>query len=132
MSRSGRRNGGLAQPPSDPGKLRGMILDAGLQPERTELAWRRTVLALTLGGIVSLRILPPVIGAWGVAAGVGGTIAGVTLAVLAARRAAGVASSLRASRPLPPAGALLAGVALVAFLGAVVAAFAVAAIVAGR
>jgi hypothetical protein len=67
-----------------------------------------------------------------VVAGIGATVAGLTPAALAARRAAGVASALRVGRPLPPAGGLLAAVTLVAFVGAVVAASAVAVIVAGR
>lgn len=36
-------------------------LDAGLQPERTSLAWRRTALAVALGSIVSLRVLTAVL-----------------------------------------------------------------------
>jgi uncharacterized membrane protein YidH (DUF202 family) len=96
----------------------GFTLDAGLQPERTRLAWRRTVLALFVGAIVALRVLPPALEEWGVALGAGGTVAALTLAVAAARRGASVASALRAAQPLPPVGALLAAVATMVSIGA--------------
>ena len=36
------------------------LFDEGLQPERTHLAWRRTALSVTVGSLISLRILPAV------------------------------------------------------------------------
>jgi len=38
------------------------VSDPGLQPERTELAWRRSSLSLAIGSIVTLRLLPDALG----------------------------------------------------------------------
>lgn len=40
--------------------------DPGLQPERTNLAWRRTALALVVAAIVGIRAIPSILGAWAI------------------------------------------------------------------
>lgn len=61
--------------------------DPGLQPERTELAWRRTNLSIAIGSLVALRLLPEVFGSvfW-VVPGVTGLIGAGVMWVLARRR----------------------------------------------
>ena len=103
----------------------GYQLDAGLQPERTALAWQRTVLSLTLAGLVALRVLPQSLGLWGLVAGVGGTTAGFGMAVVARRRGARVEAALRAGTPVPGAGPMLALVTCMVSGGALVSILAV-------
>lgn len=56
--------------------------DAGLQPERTALAWRRTALAVAVASLAALRILPEVLGSWALipaALGAGASLVALTL-----------------------------------------------------
>jgi len=48
------------------------VFDQGLQPERTFLAWQRTVLALGVACAVAVRFTAPHFGAVAVVAGIGG------------------------------------------------------------
>lgn len=61
--------------------------DPGLQPERTELAWRRTSLALGVGSLVAMRLLPEAFGhgLW-VLCGVVGVATAAAMWVAARRR----------------------------------------------
>jgi putative membrane protein len=92
--------------------------DPGLQPERTELAWRRTLLALAAGALVSVRVLPAALGDWTIAAGLGGVVVAGLLWVLARRRHRVVDRVFRDRLPASamPGGALL--LALTAFTAA--------------
>ena len=75
--------------------------DAGLQPERTALAWRRTALSLVLGALISLRILPPVLGTWSLVLSFAGLALSLVLWVRARKRAANTTSALHEDRALP-------------------------------
>ncbi|MEQ6896302.1 DUF202 domain-containing protein [Microbacterium sp. KR10-403] len=48
-------------------------VDVGLQIERTTLAWRRTGLAIAVGSLVAMRLLPELMGglAWAIPGAVG-------------------------------------------------------------
>lgn len=63
------------------------LFDAGLQPERTELAWRRTALSLAVGSLIAMRLLPVQFGdvVW-VLAGIAGLVASGAIGILARRR----------------------------------------------
>lgn len=51
------------------------LFDAGLQPERTQLSWRRTALSIGVGSLVALRLFPELVGsAWGLVPGLLGVL----------------------------------------------------------
>lgn len=92
------------------------LFDPGLQPERTELAWRRTALAIAVGSLVAMRLLPGVFEdpLW-VIPGVLGLVLAAGLWIGARRRYAAYNTALRAENPaMIPDGGLLAGVAAAA------------------
>lgn len=81
-----------------------VLFDAGLQPERTELAWRRTALAIAVGSLVSMRVLPVLLGsAYWIIAGVIGLIAAALLWVAGRAR---YRAAYRALHPVEDASGL--------------------------
>lgn len=94
------------------------MFHAGLQSERTFLAWRRTSLSLLVGSVVSYRVLAPAIGWWSVVVGTLGLAITVVVWALARRR------SRRSARALAD-GSLLPGGGLLLFLSGTVAVAAV-------
>ncbi len=89
------------------------LFDPGLQPERTRLAWRRTLLTLAVGVLIALRVLPPVLGPWSLGVGLAGLLLTGGLWWLASRRARRVQAALLASEGPMPDGALLLGLTAV-------------------
>ncbi|MCI2238695.1 DUF202 domain-containing protein [Paenibacillus sp. TRM 82003] len=76
------------------------IFDAGLQPERTALAWRRTALSLVVAGLGAARLLLPQLGAGAVVLGLFTAATGAVVHVLASRRARRTTARLLASGDL--------------------------------
>lgn len=60
--------------------------DPGLQPERTELAWRRTLLALAAASLASVRVLAEPLGGLALAVGAAGLVHCAVLAVATRKR----------------------------------------------
>lgn len=90
------------------------VFDPGLQPERTELAWRRTLLSLAVGSLVALRLLPPVMGGWSLGLGFAGLAVTAVLWRMAHHRARQTQNALLGSAALLPGGELLVSLAVVA------------------
>jgi len=97
--------------PDAPGPHAQGPFDPGLQPERTELAWRRTALAIAIGSLVSLRVfpllLPPAFTAWGFVPGAVGLVAACALWFAARRRQLRMTAWLHSTLPgaTPPGSA---------------------------
>jgi len=96
--------------------------DVGLQPERTALAWRRTTLAIAVGALVAIRVLPELLGAWVLLPATGGLLAAFGAAVASHRRYGAhhhLLTGFDSDRIALPDGRLLAVVAAVVVLGGV-------------
>jgi uncharacterized membrane protein YidH (DUF202 family) len=83
------------------------LFDSGLQPERTDLAWRRTALALTVGALVAGRLLLSVLGLWSSVVGAAGIGAAASIWIGAVRRARRTRSMLLGSSGTLPDARLL-------------------------
>lgn len=92
---------------SPPERASSRVFDPGLQPERTELAWRRTTLSLVVGAIVALRILPAALGTWSIAAVFAGFGFTGLIWLLARHRARQTRQALLDQAALPHGGGLM-------------------------
>lgn len=100
------------------------VFDAGLQAERTSLAWRRTGLALLACSLAAGRVLWPALGFAAIALAILGAATGVAVVGLHSRRYQRVHATLTAAgttRVALPDGRSLALVAVVVVLLAVAA-----------
>jgi uncharacterized membrane protein YidH (DUF202 family) len=106
--------------------------DAGLQPERTELAWRRTALGLGVGSIVAIRLFPAWLGhpAWGLIGVVGAAIAGGIWWAARRRSARITRMLLEGLDRLPGAGTLFALCVVVVAVGTTAGSLVVASLIA--
>ena len=96
------------------------LYDPGLQPERTELAWRRTGLSIAVGSVVAMRLLPAALGSgWWILPGIVGGIFSAVLWGWSRRRYERVSFATVTARDhtIVPDGALL--LTLAVFVGLV-------------
>src|SRR5690348_11897745 len=83
------------------------MFESGLQPERTTLAWRRTVISLLVGSVVAARLLAGQLGWWAAAVGVTGLLVTGLIWALSASRGRRVTRALTEGDLLPGGGLLL-------------------------
>lgn len=95
------------------------LFDPGLQPERTELAWRRTELSIAVGSVVAMRLLPDALGSgWWILPGILGVVFSAALWGWSRRRYQQVSFATVTARDhtLVPDGALLLTLAVFVIL----------------
>ena len=99
------------------------VWDAGLQPERTALAWQRTALALAVGALAAGRGLLPFVGLWCIPIAAIGVGFAAGLYVSASRRYRAVHAHLTTvdASSLPTGGRLVAATASTVLLFGVIA-----------
>ena len=114
----------MAGAPENPPGRGHRPFDAGLQPERTALAWRRTALAVAVASLVALRILPEVLGSWALipaALGAGVSFVAIVITQRRYRRIHTVLTSSESDRVALSGGVLPALMAVATFGGGVMA-----------
>lgn len=113
----------MARAPDVPDPPTRALFDAGLQPERTRLAWRRTLLALLVAAVVGERLLAPLLGRAALLLAGAGLLAVLALSVAVVRRTRATDASLHGRGHLADAhgGAVLAVTALLCSAGGVLA-----------
>ncbi len=100
--------------------LTGPVFDAGLQAERTALAWRRTALAMAVAAIGAGRLAAPVLGLGSVVLAAVGLVQAVVVAEVARRRYRAVHDSLTTRGDLTAVRLAGAPIALLACSGVLV------------
>lgn len=79
------------------------VWDAGLQPERTRLAWQRTALALLTAGLVVARLVGHHHIATGIAIAAAACVLAASVGIVSTRRYKSANRRLEEERPLPGA-----------------------------
>ena len=114
----------MAGAPENPPGRGHRPFDAGLQPERTALAWRRTAMAVAVASLVALRILPEVLGSWALipaTLGAGVSFVAIVLTHRRYRRIHTILTSSASDRVALSGGVLPALMAVATFGGGVMA-----------
>ncbi len=108
------------------------VWDAGLQPERTGLAWQRAALAFLGLGLALPKLAWPALGAWAVPPAALVVAGAISLFLIAHRRYRATHDTLTRSRSLRNGGRLVLTATVLSLLLALVAAVLVAAAALGR
>lgn len=108
------------------------VFDAGLQAERTALAWQRTALALAVAALAAGRLLAPTLGLVAVVPAALGLVQAVVAGLAARRRYRAVHRSLSTRGDLAAVAAGAAPIAAVAAGGVVTALLALAFVLTSR